>query len=188
MGNGHVSTIPNNGVGVNDTETDWFTEAINVVGEVIGFWGFKENHGRIWAFIHLHQRPMNTTEIREHLSLSKGAASMLLSDLESWSVILRDDSISERGRFYVANPNFIEMIVQVMKRREVDIIDHTTIRLQQVIKNATDGDASPKQLETLHEMTDFADMMKLMITVGQKLQSRSISELSSFLHTIDQLL
>ena len=127
MGDGHVPTIPNNGVGVNETESDWFTEAIAVVGEVIGFWGFKENHGRIWAFIYLHQRPMNTTEIREHLGLSKGAASMLLSDLESWSVILRDESISERGRFYVANPNFIEMIVHVMKRREADVIDGIAI-------------------------------------------------------------
>jgi len=173
---------------VNETESDWFTEAIAVVGEVIGFWGFKENHGRIWAFIYLHQRPMNTTEIREHLGLSKGAASMLLSDLESWSVILRDESISERGRFYVANPNFIEMIVQVMKRREADVIDHTTVRLQQVIEDATVGDASPEQLNALHKMTELANMMKLMITVGQKLQSRSISELSTFLHTIDQLL
>ena len=35
------------------TNEEWFAEAVSVVGEVIGFWGFKENHGRIWAFLYL---------------------------------------------------------------------------------------------------------------------------------------
>ena len=31
----------------------WEEEAIHVVGEVISFWGFKENHGKIWALLYL---------------------------------------------------------------------------------------------------------------------------------------
>jgi DNA-binding transcriptional regulator GbsR (MarR family) len=188
MGNGYVPKVSDSGVGVSIAGSPWFTEAISVVGDVIGFWGFKENHGRIWALLYLHQRPINTTEIRESLNLSKGAASMLLSDLESWSVIIRDVTVSERGRYYIANPNFIEMIVQVMKRREADIIDHTSARLESVIIQAEQGDASSEQVEALQKMGDLAHVMKLLITVGQKLQSRSISDLSNFLHTVDQLL
>lgn len=173
---------------MSSADSPWFSEAISVVGDVIGFWGFKENHGRIWALLYLHQRPINTAEIRETLNLSKGAASMLLSDLESWSVIVRDATVSERGRFYIANPNFIEMIVQVMKRREEDIIDNTTARLEDVITQAEHDNASAKQIEALHKMDELAHVMKLLITVGQKLQSRSISDLSNFLHTVDRLL
>ena len=173
---------------MSDSEPSWFTEAIAAVGDVIGFWGFKENHGRIWALLYLHQRPVNTSEIRDSLGLSKGAASMLLNDLEEWSVIIRDDSVAERGRFYIANPNFIEMIIRVMQHREADIIDHTTVRLHNVIAQATDNNATPAQIEALQKMDELANMMKLLVTVGQKLQHRSISELSSFLQTIDQLL
>ena len=45
---------------------EWFTDAVSVVGEVIGFWGFKENHGRIWAFLYLSSEPVSTSSIGIH--------------------------------------------------------------------------------------------------------------------------
>ena len=65
----------------------WEEEASDVVGNIISFWGFKENHGRIWSLLYLKQQNLSTSEIRLELKLSKGAASMLLQDLENWNIL-----------------------------------------------------------------------------------------------------
>ena len=63
--------------------------AINSVGRVIAFWGFKENHGRIWALLYLRDRPFSFQEIQTQLELSKGATSMLLQDLFERKIVIK---------------------------------------------------------------------------------------------------
>ena len=96
MGVGNVPPFPSLGVGMRPkgsqltrsnaedgfNHEEWFSDAVSVVGEVISFWGFKENHGRIWAFLYLSAVPVSTSEVRTALQLSKGAPSMLLNELE----------------------------------------------------------------------------------------------------------
>jgi len=166
----------------------WFDEAVSVVGEVIGFWGFKENHGRIWALLFLSAEPVSTSTIRDALLLSKGAASMLLSELEDWRVIVQDPKQQGRERFYTANQNLIEMIVRVMKRRESDMLEQIVERLVDVQTNAKNEGASAKQITALQEMVDLANMVKQLVSIGQKMQRRNIKELSGLLRAIDAML
>ena len=167
---------------------EWFSEAVSVVGEVIGFWGFKENHGRIWAFLYLSPTPVSTSLIRETLKLSKGATSMLLNELEEWRVILKNEQSVGRERTYVANPNFIEMIVRVMERRESDMLDQVVSRLNDVQETASKANANPEQIESIQKMVDLAKMVRQVVSLGQKLQSRNIKKISMLLKTIDAML
>ena len=174
---------------VTKSHTDeWFAEAVSVVGEVIGFWGFKENHGRIWAFLYLSTNPASTSDIRETLKLSKGATSMLLNELEEWRVILQSDDSIGRERMYVANPNFIEMIVRVMERRESDMLDQVVDRLNKVQHTAVQSRANSEQVESIQKMVDLAKMVRQIVSIGQKLQSRNIKRISMLLKTIDAML
>ena len=173
-------TTPNDG--------EWFSEAVSVVGEVIGFWGFKENHGRIWAFLYLSTSPASTSDIREALKLSKGATSMLLNELEEWRVILQSDQSNGRERMYIANPNFIEMIVRVMERRESDMLDQVVERLNKVQQTAIQSRATSEQVEAIQKMVDLAKMVRQIVSIGQKLQSRNIKKISMLLKTIDAML
>ena len=166
----------------------WFAEAVSVVGEVIGFWGFKENHGRIWAFLYLNTHPVSTSVIRETLQLSKGATSMLLGELEDWRVILKSDQSIGRERTYVANPNFIEMIVRVIERRESDMLDQVVLRLNTIKDTASTSHATPEQTESIQKMVDLAKMVRQVVSLGQKLQSRDIKKISMLLKTIDTML
>lgn len=166
----------------------WFDEAVSVVGEVIVFWGFKENHGRIWALLFLSAEPVSTSTIRDALLLSKGAASMLLSELEDWRVIVQDPKQQGRERFYTANQNLIEMIVRVMKRRESDMLEQIVERLVDVQTNAKNEGASAQQITALQEMVDLANMVKQLVSIGQKMQRRNIKELSGLLRAIDAML
>jgi DNA-binding transcriptional regulator GbsR (MarR family) len=60
----------------------WEALAIDAVGNVIEFWGFKHNQGRVWAVLYLRGMSMTATQLEEELGLSKGAVSMLVRDLE----------------------------------------------------------------------------------------------------------
>ena len=60
---------------------------MDAVGNVIEFWGFKRNQGRVWALLYLRGEPLTAGEIERELELSKGGVSMLLRDLERWGVI-----------------------------------------------------------------------------------------------------
>lgn len=196
MGVGNVPTFPSLGVRMSslDNKTDcsknedWFTDAVSVVGEVIGFWGFKENHGRIWAFLYLSPKPVSTSSIRDTLQLSKGATSMLLNELEEWRVILQSTDNARRERTYIANPNFIEMIVRVMERRESDMLDQIVSRLNEVQQTASQSSATADQIESIQKMVDLAQMVRQIVSIGQKLQSRNIKKISLLLKTIDAML
>lgn len=202
MGVGNVPSFPSLGVGMrlkngqltgsdgedNSNSEEWFSDAVSVVGEVIGFWGFKENHGRIWAFLYLSIHPVSTSDIRKTLQLSKGATSMLLNELEEWRVILQNEHTTGRERTYVANPNFVEMIVRVMERRESDMLDQVVARLNDVQQTASQSNATTEQIESIQKMVDLAKMVRQIVSIGQKLQSRNIKKISILLKTIDAML
>ena len=175
---------------MNQTEDqqEWFDESVSLVGEVIGFWGFKENHGRIWALLYLSTHPVSTSAIRTYLNLSKGAISMLLNDLEEWGVVTQHLEQIGRERLYTANQNFIEMIVRVMELRESDMLNQMVSRLQTVQQQATKAQATHKQIQSLQEMVDLATMVKQLVLVGQKMQTRNIRELSTLLRALDAML
>jgi HTH-type transcriptional regulator, glycine betaine synthesis regulator len=67
----------------------WESIAVEAVGHVIEFWGFKHNQGRLWALLYLRAEAMSATQLEEQLGLSKGGVSMLVRDLERWGVVHR---------------------------------------------------------------------------------------------------
>ena len=67
----------------------WEAIAVDAVGNVIEFWGFKRNQGRVWAFLYLRGEAFSASAIEKQLELSKGGVSMLLRDLERWGVVRR---------------------------------------------------------------------------------------------------
>ena len=171
-----------------ESSTEWLDKAIQTVGQVISFWGYKENHGKIWALLYLQNTTLSTSDIRNKLDLSKGAASMLLQDLEDWNVIIRIDNQTDRERLYGANNNFIEMITLVLERRETDIITHTLSTLDEIIAEATQANASLEQLTALEKMRSLGKLMQEVVLLGKKLQHKNIDELRTLLQTLNAIL
>ena len=147
---------------------NWENNVIESIGRVIGFWGFKENHGRIWAYLYLNG-PTNSKDLRSKLGISKGGMSMLLSDLESWGIITRitnqdstntqenpntqenqDHSSSENihdsnARIYKAHEDFSSMIIRVLQIREQGLISSTLHSLQESEHQAQTANSHQKQ-------------------------------------------
>lgn len=109
---------------VNAGERPWETLVLQGVGRVIEFWGFKKNHGRVWALLYLQGEPIASTEIGRRLELSKGAVSMVTRELETWAVIRPAPVAGRGGLAYVAELDLWKMIETVLERRELLLVKH----------------------------------------------------------------
>jgi HTH-type transcriptional regulator, glycine betaine synthesis regulator len=169
-------------------QASWEEEAIQVVGEVISFWGFKENHGKIWALLYIKKQQLSTSEIRAKLLLSKGAASMLLQDLEKWKVIQRIDNNNERERYFSANDNLLEMIVNIIQEREEGIIKDSLHKLIEIEKRAKHSNAEFDEIQRLQHMQEFAIFMKKILSFSSLLQNSSLSQATARLEIISKVI
>ena len=92
------------------------------IGEFIQYWGFKRIHGRIWTHLFLSEEPLDATELRVRLKVSKALISMSIGDLLEYEVV-EEMGKSERGTLlYRANPNVTDVVLNVLRRRERKMI------------------------------------------------------------------
>jgi len=124
----------------------WETTILESVGRVIEFWGFKRNHGRLWALLYLADEPMNATELGERLGLSKGAVSMVVRELQSWAVLRRAPTSSSSGVRYEAERNMWLMISTVLEQRERRLVTQVLESLETAEKDVRkDVRMTPKE-------------------------------------------
>ncbi len=136
----------------------WEAIAIDAVGNVIEFWGFKRNQGRVWAFLYLRDEALSAGQIEKELALSKGGVSMLLRDLERWGVILRVRAPGDSAWRYRAETDLVRMVSRVIEEREQGFITRVRADLEEARRLAQQAGKLPKErLQRLERMTQLAD-------------------------------
>jgi DNA-binding transcriptional regulator GbsR (MarR family) len=101
----------------------WEVLVLEAVGRVIEYWGFKRNHGRMWAFLYLTGRPADAASLGRKLGLSKGAVSMALRELETWGVVRRVPVPTRSGVGYAAEQDLWRMVTTVLRQRESRLVE-----------------------------------------------------------------
>lgn len=138
----------------------WEQKVTDAVGDVIAFWGFKHNHGRIWALLFVRDRALTAAELQDELALSKGAISMLVRDLLSWGIVSRALDPETGSRCYSANTDLLNMITDMIRRREAGIIQRAQAALTEAEAEArASGEVSDEILERIRKMRQLADVM-----------------------------
>lgn len=136
----------------------WEAIAIDAVGNVIEFWGFKRNQGRVWAFLYLRGEAFSASTIEKQLELSKGGVSMLLRDLERWGVVRRVRAPGESAWRYQAETEFVKMVTRVIEEREGQFIHRVRADLAEARRLASEtGEVVSDQLARLEKMAALAD-------------------------------
>jgi HTH-type transcriptional regulator, glycine betaine synthesis regulator len=158
---GGGSAPPSNSLPPNSSLREWERKAIHAVGSVISFWGFKENHGRIWCLLYLRNTPLCSSDIQDILSLSKGSVSMLLADLEEWNIILIHKNTKPKS--YLANDKLIHMIVHVFQQREKGLLQRTRTQLQEALEEAQAANAPEAILKRLQLMLKLSQLIDKLL-------------------------
>src|SRR5467141_1691669 len=106
------------GMGPREQERELLHEAADAVGALMEFWGFKRVMGRIWALLYLRGDELSASELCDQLSISSGAASMALAELEHWAVVRRIRRAGDRREYFEAETDVWKMISRVLRERE----------------------------------------------------------------------
>jgi HTH-type transcriptional regulator, glycine betaine synthesis regulator len=154
---GHAST-PSSPVGQLPHLSRWEAIAVDAVGNVIEFWGFKRNQGRVWALLYLRGEPLAASIIERDLALSKGAVSMLVRDLERWGVIIRVRAPGSTAWQYRAETDLIKMVSRVVEEREAAFLERIQADLAEARRLAGQDPSLPRErLSRLERMNALAD-------------------------------
>ncbi len=136
----------------------WEAVAVDAVGNVIEFWGFKRNQGRVWALLYLRNTALTAAEIETDLELSKGGVSMLLRDLERWGVILRVRTPGDASWRYKAEDDLLKMARRVTEEREFAFIARIRADLAEAQRLAeVTGKVPNERLARLNRMASLAE-------------------------------
>jgi len=134
----------------------WESLAIDAVGNVIEFWGFKHNQGRVWALLYLRGTSMSAPQLEDELGLSKGAVSMLVRDLERWGVVLRIRQPGTGAWHYRAETDLVRMVSRVIQEREGAFITRIRADLEEARRLAAAGGAARDRLQRIERMATLA--------------------------------
>ncbi|HZJ54033.1 MAG TPA: MarR family transcriptional regulator [Myxococcaceae bacterium] len=168
----------------------WEALAIDAVGNVIEFWGFKHNQGRVWAVLYLRGASMTATQLEEELGLSKGAVSMLVRDLERWGVVVRIRQPGTGAWHFRAETDLIQMVRRVIQERETAFITRIRADLEEARRLAAASGVGRERLARLEKLAALAvgaeralriflrtarvDLSSLLLALGEsKLRPRS---------------
>lgn len=107
--------------------------AAEAIGDVIEHWGFRRVLGRVWTILFIAAEPLPALTIGERLSLSAGAVSMSLTELQRWGVVRRVFRPGERKEFFEAETDFWKMISKVFDERERLLVESVRSRLERAV-------------------------------------------------------
>lgn len=138
----------------------WEAMAIDAVGSVIEFWGFKRNQGRVWALLYLRGEALPAAAIEQALTLSKGAVSMLLRDLEHWGVVSRVPREGAGPNRYLASTDVVRMVARVIAEREAGFVADIRRQLEAALSLAAKDRGVPEAQRTrLEKMAALAEQV-----------------------------
>ncbi|OGQ79087.1 MAG: hypothetical protein A2289_02950 [Deltaproteobacteria bacterium RIFOXYA12_FULL_58_15] len=164
----------------------WESTVLEAVGRVIEYWGFKRNHGRVWALLYLHDAPMDAPTLGRRLGLSKGAMSIVLRELEGWAVLRRVPADNRSGIAFAAERNLWSMLETVLRQRETELFAQVRDELrkaeEQVIDDAslTKNDRK-KIVQHIRSMRRLADAATLTLQAFIRSRHLDASRLADIL-------
>lgn len=130
------------------------------IGQFIQYWGFKSIHGKIWTHIYLAPEPVDAAEIMARLKISKSLVSITIADLLQYNVITQSGKSVRDTCVYVANPNVKDVIIEVLKQRELKMMIKLGAEFREAIAtceaNSSNNLANIEKLKNLGQMITMA--------------------------------
>jgi DNA-binding transcriptional regulator GbsR (MarR family) len=144
----------------------WESIAVEAVGHVIEFWGFKHNQGRVWALLYLRATAMSANQLEQELGLSKGGVSMLVRDLERWGVVHRVRQPGAGAWHYRSETDLVRMVSRVIEERELAFLSRIRAELAAARRVAAEAPGVGRdRLQRLERMNSVAQAAERALKV-----------------------
>lgn len=133
--------------------------AADAIGDIIEHWGFRKVLGRVWTVLFIAAEALPAATIGERLSMSAGATSMALTELQRWGVVKRVWRPGERKEFYEAETDFWRMISKVFDERERLLAESVRDRLERAAhllrSSAAPGPLTRSSIDRVDRLLSF---------------------------------
>jgi DNA-binding transcriptional regulator GbsR (MarR family) len=132
--------------------------AADAIGDVIEHWGFRKGLGRVWTMLFIAAEPLPAAAVGERLSMSAGAVSMALTELQRWGVVHRVWRPGERREFFEAETDFWRMISKVFDERERLLAESVRGRLTRAVallEKAPSSAATTVSIDRVQRLLSF---------------------------------
>ncbi|NUP04613.1 MAG: hypothetical protein HOW73_00960 [Polyangiaceae bacterium] len=138
----------------------------DAIGDVIEHWGFRKALGRVWTVLYLETVPLSAAEVGERLTMSSGAVSTTMAELQRWGVARRVWKPGERKEFFEAETDFWKMISKVVSERERYLAQSVKERLDSAAAVAQEAPKSPKRthvVDRIKRLSAFANVAQAVL-------------------------
>jgi HTH-type transcriptional regulator, glycine betaine synthesis regulator len=162
-------------------------QVIDVIGQLMRFWGFKRPMGRIWALLYLSSEPVSASEIAERLEMSAGAVSMTLAELVHWQAVKRHRKANDRRDFFEAETSIWSMVRHVVRNRELELVRQFQSTLAAAESALPSGATRSNErlafkrqrLETLRSLCNVGERLLFALVEGKAVDPTPIAKASS---------
>lgn len=155
-------------------------KAADAVGDVIEYWGFRKALGRVWTVLYLSGEPLAAADLGERLSMSAGAVSMTLTELQRWGVVRRVWLPGERKEFFEAETDLWKMISKVINERERHLASDVKSRLAEARELLARAPRTRETKEREERMKHLLALAAIGEKVIEALVKKGIADFASF--------
>src|SRR5688572_786818 len=138
----------------------------DAIGDVIEHWGFRKALGRVWTILYLETVLLSAADIAQRLTMSSGAVSTTLAELQRWGVARRVWKPGERKEFFEAETDFWKMISKVVSERERFLAESVRDRLESAVSSAQEAPKSAKRahvIDRIKRLSSFANVAQTVL-------------------------
>lgn len=140
---------------------------IDVIGQLMEFWGFKAVMGRLWTVLYLSPVPLSAAELAERLSLSSGSISMALADLQKWGVVRKAWRPGERQGFYEPETSIWKMISRVFRERELVQVREASAAFDAALKAITAAEKGRPPVEEKRRLKFVEGRLRALLALAR---------------------
>ena len=141
----------------------------DLIGQLMEFWGFKRNMGRLWCVLFLEREPLSAPDLAERLSLSAGAISMTLAELSKWGAVKKAWVPGERRDYYQPETDIWKMVSRVFRERELQQIQAAKEALGEASRRLASDEASGAGGKELTYARHRIESLLTLAEIGKRL-------------------
>ena len=155
-------------------------QAIATCGRIAQFWGFTRTMGRTFGLLYVAPAPLTQAEVQRRLRISAGNASMTLTALARWGVVLKVAVRGDRREHYRAETDFWKMISAVLnerERKEIRAAIDAMTRAETAAREAKRSFRGDERNQAEHTARRLAGLREIC-TVGETMLDLLLGQLS----------